>query len=248
MRTLLLLPLVLSLPAFAGTTVTSSKEAVVPGPNPCITTWFAGASVGYLTELEEPMYHLHAGVTNSCWNIAGWDVGVFLEVGYTEKDDSYRPRSINRNDFLTGEPSNDDFDVDDMEDALQFLADLNSFTTGYNPRTSYDLDIIPITLNVKFERALTGNLNFYLGGGLGIARVDLDIDAGGFYGDFSDDDWVFVSQIFTGMSYNVNPAFQVYGGARWLYIADADLGDRGLSGTLEVGSDYLFELGARYHF
>ena len=52
MKTFLLLPLLLAAPAFAGT---SAKQVVAPAPDPCLTTWFAGASVGYLTEFEEPM-------------------------------------------------------------------------------------------------------------------------------------------------------------------------------------------------
>ena len=86
MKTLLLLPLVLALPAYAGT---SSKEVIAPAPEPCLTTWFMGGSVGYLTELEEPMYNLHVGVSNSCWSFGGWNLSLFGEVGYTSHDESY---------------------------------------------------------------------------------------------------------------------------------------------------------------
>ena len=107
---------------------------------------------------------------------------------------------------------------------------------------------VPITLNVKFERAITGNLNGYFGGGLGIAW--LSVDAGG----NSDSDWVFTAQIFAGLSYTVCPSCEIYGGARWIYYADPtwfgssiDLGNLpGFSGN--IGSDWLFELGARIKF
>jgi opacity protein-like surface antigen len=205
-------------------------------------SWFAGASVGYLTELEEPMYNVHVGVTNSCWMLGGWNVGTFIEVGYTQKDESYNTDNggeMTRPD----QGANFDFDVDEMGDFLSLVSD------EFDQRTSYDLDIIPITLNVKFERALSGNLNAYLGAGVGMALVNLDMNVGEDPGDsLSDSDWVLTTQIFGGLSYNVTPAFTVYGGARWTYMDDANVSDGGYSGTLELGSDCLLELGARYKF
>ena len=236
MKTLLLLPLILALPANAGT---SAKEVIAPAPAPCLTSWFLGGSVGYLTELEEPMYTLHAGLSNSCWNFGGWNMSLFLEVGYTQKDEDYRwrPRGTNPN-F----PPNDlSFTVDEMGEALQAVADL----TGYD--TSYDLDIVPITANIKFERAITGNLNVYLGGGLGVAWVGLDLGMETI-GSYSDSDWVFYGQIFGGLSYNVTPNFEVYGGARWIYMSDASFSAGGYDATLELGSDCLLEIGARFKF
>ncbi len=97
------------------------------------------------------------------------------------------------------------------------------------------------------ERPLTGNLNAYFGGGLGVARVDLDIDAGTL-GDFSDDDWVFVGQVFAGLNYNVTQSFEVYGGAPWIYFDDASFSDNGASANLELDDDFLFELGGRFNF
>ncbi len=239
----ILLSLVVALPAFAGT---SAKEVIAPPSNPCLMSWFAGASVGYLTELEEPMYNLHVGVTNSCWMLGGWNVGLFAEVGYTQKDDSYTGRPYQDNG---PEPANSGFDVDEMGKAMQWLADEYTQSITSIATASYDLDIIPITLNVKFERALSGNLNAYIGGGIGAALVDLDLNGsrGADSVSFSDSTWVFVGQVFAGLSYNVTPAFEVYGGARWIYMSDADLAD-GDSATLELGSDCLIELGARYKF
>jgi opacity protein-like surface antigen len=129
-----------------------------------------------------------------------------------------------------------------MADALQYVADY----TGYD--TSYDLQIVPITMNVKFERAITGNLNGYIGGGLGIAWVDLDLDLGGRIGDYSDSDWVFTAQIFAGLSYNFTPNFEMYGGARWIYLQDPDFSDGGASATLDLDNDWLLELGLRFKF
>lgn len=244
-----LLPLVLSLPAFAGDPV---KDSAAPAAGPCDWSWFAGGSIGYLTELEEPMYHLHLG-TDTCWNLGGWNVALFSELGYAEKDESWSGRpEENDNGFIpeitqetvNGEdPDFGDFDsgsLNDLDSALSDVAANTPFDTGY------DFDVLPITLNVKLERPLTGNLNAYFGGGLGVALVDLSFDAGEF--DFSDDDWVFVGQLFAGVNYNFTPSVEMYGGARWIYFDDAELSDGGEGGTLELDDDFLFEIGARFNF
>ena len=230
----------MSLPVFAGT---SAKEVVAPAPapDPCLFTWFVGGSVGYLTEFEEPMYTVHVG-TDTCWNVGGWNVALFLELGYTEKDDSWSnvpwnpPTSVQIprpgfNDLKGGSG-----DLDDLEDALSANA-----ANGWGD-TGYDLDIMPITLNVKLERPLSGNLNAYFGGGLGMALVDLSVDTGPI--SSSDDDWVFVGQLFAGLNYNFTPNCEMYGGARWIYFDDANLG----GADLELEDDFLFEIGARYNF
>lgn len=236
MKTILLLPFVLALPVFAGT---SAKEVVAPAPasNPCLFTWFAGGSVGYLTELEEVMYTGHIG-TDTCWNIGGWNVAMFAEIGYTEKDESYTYQRSTASAPKSVASLHDSFDLNELED---YLASQSFFGTS-----GYDLEVMPITFNVKLERQLTGNLNAYFGGGIGLANVDLSIHAGNNHA--SDDDWVFVGQVFAGLSYNVNQNFEIFGGARWIYFDDADLSDNGFSGTLELDDDFLFELGARFNF
>jgi opacity protein-like surface antigen len=245
MKTIPLLLLGFSLPVFAGT---SAKEAVAPAvsPEPCLFTWFTGASVGYLTEFEEPMYNFHIGA-DTCWKLGGWDVALFAEIGYTEKDDSWSnvPGIVNGDgdgDLIAQiaappPPVPDSLDLDELEDALAAAA-----AAGFGD-TNYDLDVMPITLNAKLERPLTGNLNAYFGGGLGMALVDLSAD-GGVLGSASDDDWVFTAQLFAGLNYNINETFEVYGGARWIYFDDADIEDV----TFELDDDFLFEIGGRINF
>jgi opacity protein-like surface antigen len=112
--------------------------------------------------------------------------------------------------------------------------------------SSFDLRIIPLTANIKFEREIAERFGVYFGAGLGMANVDLDVGVGPF--SYSDDDWVFVAQAFAGAVYNVTDAFEVYGGARYIYFSDASLSDKGVGGDLEIGDDFLLELGARYNF
>jgi len=211
MKTLLLLPLLIAAPAFAGT---SAKQVVAPAPDPCITSWFVGASVGYMTQLETPLYTAHVGVTNSCWNVAGWNIALYLEVGYADKDFTDRRR----------------------------ISEAPIFETSEN-----DVTIVPITANIKFEHQITGNLNAYIGGGLGLAWINDD-----FTHSFtqsasthaSDSDWVFCAQIFAGLSYHVTPQWEVYGGGRWLYLADPTL----FGSKQSINDDWVIELGTRYKF
>jgi opacity protein-like surface antigen len=215
MKQVLLLPLILTLPAFAG------EPAPAPAPNPCLLKWFAGGSVGYLTNLEEPMYNIHLGATNSCWKFSGWDVSMFGEVGYTSTDESfydpYRPFS---NNF---------YDID------------------------VDVDIIPVTFNVKLERAISGNLSSYIGAGIGAAYISLDANSQDPFGDDSDSTWVFTGQVFAGLIYKVNPSFEIYGGARWIYFSDPDFSvnygiDPQNVDSLVENNDCLLEIGLRYNF
>lgn len=215
----------------------SGKETMCPPPPPQhhLLSWFAGGSVGYLTELEEPMYSIFVGVEPG-WKLGGGSISLFAEVGYADRDESYSggasviplPGTI---------PSDSTFDLDDLEDGLK-----DSAATG-TENTSYDLRIVPVTLNAKYERPIYRGLNGYFGAGAGAAWVDLDADAGSF-GSFHANDWVFTAQIFGGVSYDFNDRFSAFAGVRWMYFDDASL--RG--GTLELDDDFLFEIGGRIRF
>ena len=58
-----------------------------PMPAPTLYDWFAGASVGYLFENEEEMYPGHFGRELHS-QLGRWDQSIFLEVGYSQWDDS----------------------------------------------------------------------------------------------------------------------------------------------------------------
>jgi opacity protein-like surface antigen len=217
MKKFALLTLVLAAPAFAGT---SSKAVIAPASDPCLTSWFLGGSVGYLTQAEEPMYNLHVGVTNSCWNLFGFNASLFGEVGYTEEDDS--------------------------SNHLLFIPNRRRGGTFVTLSDKVDMNIVPVTLNFKLERALVGNLNAYFGAGLGVSWVDMDRDVSNGFSTVSssESDWVFTSQVFAGLGYNVTQNCEIYGGARWLYLSNSKVGNQ----TVSLGSDCLLELGARYKF
>ena len=110
-------------------------------------------------------------------------------------------------------------------------------------QTDLDIEtqIIPVTLNVKFEKAIVGNLSGYIGAGAGVAFVDTDVHDD-IFGDSSINDEVFAGQIFAGVVYNITPSFEVFGGARWIHLEDSDA----LSAV--ENEDFGFEGGLRYNF
>ena len=103
-----------------------------------------------------------------------------------------------------------------------------------------ELEVIPVSVIYKLERAIANNRNCYFGGGAGAAYVDLS-----FLGE-SDDDWTFFGQVFAGFLYNFNETFEGYLGGRWIYIDDVDM--LGVDNLLDAGDDFLVEGGIRINF
>ncbi len=100
-----------------------------------------------------------------------------------------------------------------------------------------DLKIVPVTLNVKFEKAFNDNIGLYLGGGVGSAHTKLS--SNGAFG-FSDTEWVLTAQVFAGVNFRINDSSEVYTGARWVYFDDAD--------GYQLDDDFGAEVGYRFHF
>ncbi len=82
---LLLVTALLTVPAFAGTPVMSTPA---PQPQPSLWSWFIGGSAGYLYDAEEEIYTGHIGV-DTPWNVGGWNVALFAEIGFAQVDTAY---------------------------------------------------------------------------------------------------------------------------------------------------------------
>lgn len=92
---------------------------------------------------------------------------------------------------------------------------------------------LPITVNYEYKRALTKCLNFYIGGGAGVAFVDSNSTAPRLKPEdpretINTDEAVFALQGFVGLTYCLTHNVELYGGVRYLWTDDADDG-RGLS-------------------
>lgn len=178
--------------------------------------WFAGTSVGYLDDMDDEFWGFHVGAEKlvDCYSHA-----LFLEVGWTGDDDKgsiYAPPG----------------------------------TVFLYPRTyKVDVDIVPITLNYKFEAPLFGSERFhwYIGAGLGAMYGDIDLkvtDSMGYSSKSSNDDWIFYAQTAAGIVWNLSDRFEIFGGARYSWFDDINVG-----GETYNGSDQAMgEVGLRYNF
>ena len=196
------------------------KEVIPPPPAPCLWTWFAGGSAGYVSgDWDEEIYTLHLGAERKCPG-SNCSHAIYLEVGYTEKEEG-------------------------------FSAIVGDFPTDL----SYECDVIPITLNYKYECALTGNLNWYVGAGAGVALVDCKASAttrtqsGNLTQSNSEDDTVFYAHIFAGLTYNVSESFELFAGVKYIFMDDVDFGGgSSLVDDFTLDEDLHVELGARFNF
>jgi len=78
-----------------------------------------------------------------------------------------------------------------------------------------DVEVIPITLNYKYENSLTNKLNWYIGAGAGIALYDAEISV---TESASQDDILFYVHVFAGLVYNVIESFEIFGGAKYIFM------------------------------
>ena len=209
---LYLASLALTLPAFAGG---PAREVAAPAAEPSLWSWFIGGSVGYLADAQEAMYNGHIGV-NTPWNVGGWNVALFGEVGYSQIKDNFQTY-------------------------YGSLVGPNSSIANVDTKT----DITPLTFNIKFERPIADNLHVYAGAGLGGAMVDISTSSNVGLFNYSHHESVFTSQVFAGLSYKFCPAFEMYGGARWIYLNDVKIANSNFSFS---NNDCLFELGGRITF
>lgn len=157
---------------------------------------------------------------------------VYLQVGYTQDDASYA-----------------------------FLPPAGT-TGGKTQAASIDLDIIPITLNYKFEAPIAGRLNYYIGVGLGIAILDSSYDwswsqvtapPNPFEGAGSDDetDVRFYGDVTAGLAYRMADTAEIYVGVRYIFMDNVDhpIDVYGApSYDAGINNDLLIELGLRFDF
>lgn len=194
----------------------TAKAPIAPPPQPELWSWFVGASAGYMEDLETGLYTGHVGV-DTPWQVAGWNTALYLEGGWAGKEE----------DFLIAPPPNT--------------------TSGLLPiAANAELDVVPVTFNVKFERPFGNGWHAYLGAGLGVSFVDIEVSSA--LGTESDDDTVFTAQVFGGVGYDLNEDWEIYGGARWMYFDDPSFNDAAATVGLDLDDNVVFELGVRYTF
>jgi len=194
----------------------SAKHVVAPPAPSCLWSWFAGGSVGIIDGDD-------------------WDEEIYtLHVGMERK--------------CAGDDCSHAFYLEVGYTEQDESTTIISESEGPNINSSSDTEVIPITLNYKYECGLTDSFNWYAGAGAGIALVDLEGNEtiGQTDTSFSDDDTVFYAHIFAGLVYNISEAFEIFGGARYIFMDDVDLDGETSNGPLDEELHY--ELGARFNF
>jgi len=101
-----------------------------------------------------------------------------------------------------------------------------------------ELEFIPVALNYKLDYQFGGGFSFYAGAGIGAAFQDVEVFGA------SDDSVEFMAQAFAGVGYDISESFQIYGGARYIWIDDTEL----LGVSVDSGDDVALEIGARFRF
>ena len=195
-----------------------------PSEPASLWNWFAGVSGGVQGEDTEEFWSGHVGAE---WIQGRNSHGIFLEVAYTQIENDW---VNNGPPFVISDPGGPPIGV----------------LTGDKVIT--EMDIVPVTLNYKYEYAITPCIGWYIGAGAGIAFVDAEVRVAGGGGTLADDsDEVFYAQAFTGITWNVTENFEVFGGARYYYLDSIDVGDDQID-TGGEQDDWIVEAGVRFNF
>ena len=103
---------------------------------------------------------------------------------------------------------------------------------------SGDISAISVMGNALYDHPLTDALDLYVGGGVGVAFVDVED------GDESDDDTVLAYQFLVGLAFYTSDNFAITGGYRLWTTSDLDL-----SGVdVDVPLFHTAEIGVRFEF
>ena len=220
LKTLVTIAASITATAFAG----GSKEVIAPTPPPAPTLggWFIGGTYGQFEtdgNLDTSLKKVAAAI-NTAYDVDKFDFDMYtLHVG---RDLGTQVAGFDLAAYLE----------------VGFLD--GSATASYIGQSRFDIDveIVPITINLKLERALFGPVNFYLTGGLGYAFTDVSATGS------SDNDGGFYAQASAGLLYNINSQFELYAGGRWLYLNSLQFGDA----PLELDDAFAWEVGVRVNF
>lgn len=187
--------------------------------------WFVGASGGVQGDDAEEFWSGHVGAE---WKNGRNSHALYLEVAFTDFSSDFT------NDgppFVVSDPGGPPIGVLTGDEIVG------------------DVDVLPVTLNYKYEFAITPCIGWYIGAGAGVAFVDTELHHFSSGGDelADDSDEVFYAQIFTGVTWNVTESFEVFGGARYYFMDDVDFNVSDFEES-ESKDDWIVEAGIRFNF
>lgn len=203
-------------PAFAG----SAGPAPAPAHESYLSGWFVAASFGRIYDIGASADNVFTG------NQDLGDMNMDMYTLQAGRRFDYQQYGLSTALYLEVDYMTGDLDIDN----------LGGFAIP-NP-IEVDIDIIPVTLNAMVERNLYAGLGCYLSGGMGYGFTDTDA-----LGQ-SESDGGFYAQVAAGLNYKFTEQFELFGGARWVYLDSLDLGNT----TLELDDGFAWEAGLRYNF
>jgi hypothetical protein len=210
----------LSASAIAGTTEVVQSEAPAPAPV-SNNSWFAGASFGRL-------YDVGANLdTNLGFNGELGDLEFDMYSAHVGK--RFESGLYGFNSALYLEVGLLDGDLD-FENPTGLGVLFNQFNA--------DINIVPVTLNGMLERNIVGGLGVYVGAGVGYGFTEIEVF------DESDRDGGLYAQASAGLTYKFNETFEVFGGARWVYLESLEFADS----PFELEDGFAWEAGLRFSF
>ncbi len=104
-------------------------------------------------------------------------------------------------------------------------------------------EIIPLMANYRFVAPVAeSGWSYYVGAGLGVARVS--VDGASIGGPVRLRDETFALQALAGVTYQLNATASITAGARYLWIDDVNFA----GSSFEVGDDVALSLGVNFKF
>jgi len=196
--------------AFAGG---SSKEVISPSaPAPTLGGWFVGGTYGQ-TEVGHNGVELLPGSS-----IDDVDFDIYtLHLG----------RDLGRQ-------------VLGFDTAAFLEVGLMDGETSINNQIGVDVELIPVTANIKLERPIYNQFSVYATAGLGYAFSDISGNGQ------SATDGGFIAQATAGVLYNINQQLEAFAGVRYMFLDSVNFG--GLASDLELDNEIGWEIGLRYNF
>lgn len=206
----------IALPAFGGTPVEPMMDTPPP-VTPSLADWFVGGTYGQLPNVD-----VGSG-TELDFDLYSIHVGRMLSNDSGFKSAVY------------------------LEIAYAEASENLLIPTGLTALTftnaEFEESMLPVTLNYAMEGQLFGDLSWYLTAGVGYAWTDGSLKSA--LGNVSADGGGFVTQASVGLRYYIMENLDVFGGARWIYLGDLDLGNGSFA---DDDSAIGWEIGLRGHF
>jgi len=115
-----------------------------------------------------------------------------------------------------------------------------------------ELESTAVMLNAYYDFGSGGAVTPYIGGGLGLAKVEASgFGVGAIPAVLDDDDTVLAYQLIAGAGYALSPSTELFAEYRWFATDDPDVTTSVATGGVDTGIEYQTSnvmLGARFRF